>query len=133
MEYPTNPKHTYKVLSIVELILRNNIISQYIYKMSFMNNNVKTIDGMNTFTADIFNTTQELQVDGFGGSAGQVLKKNPNRAPRYRYRNSLSPHRDVAIRGLRLPPIACTDEDSDENRLRTPGNNHRYNNSWPRL
>ena len=44
--------------------------------MSFMNNNVKTIDGMNTFTADIFNTTQELQVDGFGGSAGQFLKKN---------------------------------------------------------
>ena len=46
--------------------------------MSFMNNNVKTIDGMNTFTADIFNTTQELQVDGFGGSAGQFLKKNTN-------------------------------------------------------
>ena len=44
--------------------------------MSYLNNQERTIDGINTFNADIFNVTEDLEVEGNPGSAGNVLKKN---------------------------------------------------------
>ena len=46
--------------------------------MSFLNNQERTIDGINTFNADIFNVNEDLEVEGNPGSAGNFLKKNKN-------------------------------------------------------
>jgi len=43
--------------------------------MSFMNNNSKTIDGQNTFNADIFNCNLDFEVNGFKGAINQYLHK----------------------------------------------------------
>lgn len=44
--------------------------------MSFINNQSRSIDGINQIDADIINITENLNVDGFSGSNNQVLKKN---------------------------------------------------------
>jgi len=44
--------------------------------MSFINNQSRTLDGINTISGDIINVVENLEVDGFDGYAGYFLKKN---------------------------------------------------------
>lgn len=44
--------------------------------MSFINNQQRTVDGINTISADVINVVEQLEVDGYSGTIGQFLKKN---------------------------------------------------------